>query len=45
MSRGHWIVYLNRYPDQTTAQAAAAHLAATGRPQAAAREIAPPGGV
>jgi hypothetical protein len=45
MRSADWMVYLDRYPDEAQAQAAATHLIAEGHTGAAAREVAPPGGV
>jgi hypothetical protein len=45
MTPGYWIVFSGRYPNATSAAAAAAALRAQGNPAAAARLVAPPGGI
>jgi hypothetical protein len=45
MRPGSYVVFAKRYPTLALAQAAADQLVRSGQPQAAAREVAPPGGI
>lgn len=45
MAPGYWIAFSGRYPNRTTATAAAVKLGAQGSPTGQALEVAPPGGI